>query len=132
MGGEGDQNPQSLRAKMTKFQIQTKLQLLEGSDNAKGQSPWATMAISHICSISVGSSRAAINWEEETLSTLISVPSGTLQPVRLRMPRDSHTGGHAAVQSCLGMTLPTCSVETGASQHCPKLGTKCGSYFVFL
>lgn len=73
MGGEGDQNPQSLRAKMTKFQIQTKPQLPEGSDSAKGQSPWATMAVSHICSISVGSSRAAINWEEETLCLPCSV-----------------------------------------------------------
>lgn len=66
MGGEGDQNPRSLRAKMTKFQTQTKPQLLEGSDSAKEQNPWATMAVSHISSISVGSSRAAINWEEET------------------------------------------------------------------
>lgn len=38
MGGEGDRNPQSLRAKMTKFQTQTKPQLLEGGDSAKGQS----------------------------------------------------------------------------------------------
>lgn len=54
---------------------------------------------------------------------MLSVLSESLQFVRLRMPRDSHTGGCAAVESCLGVTLPTCSVEIGASQHCPKLST---------
>lgn len=67
---------------MTKFQTQTKSQLLEGSDSAKGQNPWAMMAVSHICSISVGSSRAAIIWEEETLS------SCSVSPVELRCLSD--------------------------------------------
>lgn len=85
------------------------------------QSPWAMMAISHVCPVLVGRSRAAINLKEETVSSLLNVPTGTLQFVWLRLPKDAHTCGHAA-RGCRGLRR-SCIAHLQYGNRCLKLDT---------